>query len=79
MPYALMRGENGRRHEVDFENARVRVEVYSSDKVVEIVVEEAETPRDGRPPRVVHLNLPCELFAAALAEAARGRSKLSLV
>lgn len=32
MTHAMIRGQNGRRHEVDFGNAPVRVEVYASEK-----------------------------------------------
>ena len=39
MPHAIIRGGNGRRHEVDFEDPEIRIEVYSSDETVEIVVE----------------------------------------
>src|SRR5271155_3466759 len=31
MPHAIIRSGNGRRHEVDFADAKIRVEVYSSD------------------------------------------------
>jgi hypothetical protein len=36
--HAIIRGGNGRRHEVDFEDAEIRIEVYSGDETVEIVV-----------------------------------------
>jgi hypothetical protein len=36
MPHAIIRGNNGRRHEVDFGNAPIRVEIYASDETVEI-------------------------------------------
>jgi hypothetical protein len=39
MPHAIIRGMNGRRHEVDFGDAPVRVEVYSSEETVEIFIE----------------------------------------
>ena len=39
MTYAIIRGKNGRRHEVDFGDAPVRVEVYASEETVEIFVE----------------------------------------
>ena len=39
MPYAIIRGKNGRRHEVDFGDAPIRVEIYASDETVEIFVE----------------------------------------
>ena len=39
MPHAIIRGKNGRRHEVDFGDAPIRVETYASDETVEIFVE----------------------------------------
>lgn len=39
MPHAIIRGENGRRYEVDFCDAPVRVEIYSSEETVEIFIE----------------------------------------
>ena len=39
MPHAIMRGKNGRRHEVDFGDAPIRVEIYASEETVEIFVE----------------------------------------
>jgi hypothetical protein len=45
MPHAIIRGGNGRRHEVDVEDAKIRIEVYSGDETVEIVVEQSTTAR----------------------------------
>jgi hypothetical protein len=39
MPHAIIRGENGRRHEVDFGDAPVRVDIYSSEENIEIFIE----------------------------------------
>jgi hypothetical protein len=39
MPHAILRGENGRRHEVDFGDASVRVEIFASEETVEIFIE----------------------------------------
>ena len=36
MPHAIIRGANGRRHEVDFGDAPVRVQIYASEETVEI-------------------------------------------
>jgi hypothetical protein len=36
MPHAIIRRENGRRHEVDFGDAPVRVQIYVSEETVEI-------------------------------------------
>jgi hypothetical protein len=49
MPYAIIRGKNGRRHEVDFGDEAVRVEIYSSEETVEIFIEaDFETLPEGR-------------------------------
>ena len=45
MAYAIIRGANGRRHEVDFEGAEITVEVFFGDETVEIAVE--SRPRSG--------------------------------
>jgi hypothetical protein len=48
MPYAIIRGKNGRRHEVDFGDAPVRVQIYSSEETVEILIEaDFETLPEG--------------------------------
>ena len=36
MSHAIIRGKNGRLHEVDFGDSPVRVEVYASEETVEI-------------------------------------------
>ena len=43
MPHAIIRGNNGRRHEVDFGNAPILVEIFASGENVEIVVETDST------------------------------------
>jgi hypothetical protein len=49
MTYAIIRGNNGRRHEVDFGDSPVRVEVYASEETVEIFVEaDSETLPEER-------------------------------
>src|ERR1700674_718134 len=58
MPHAIVRQENGRRHEVDFGNAPIRVEIYASEETIEIFIEaDLETlPEERR--RFVLLNIP---------------------
>ena len=75
MPHAIVRGKNGRRHEVDFGDAPVRVEVYSSEETVEIFVEaDLETlPEERR--RFAILNIPRHQFSAATGSAARRAAK----
>jgi hypothetical protein len=49
MTHAIIRGQNGRRHEVDFADAPIRVEVYASEETVEIFVEaDSETLAEER-------------------------------
>jgi hypothetical protein len=37
MAHAIIRGKNGRRHEVEFDDAPVRVEVHASEETVEFL------------------------------------------
>jgi len=70
MPHAIIRGPNGRRHEVDFEDAEIQIQVYSSDETVEIVVEAANDLATSDRRRFALLNIPKHLFSSALGEAA---------
>jgi hypothetical protein len=71
MPHAIIRGGNGRRHEVDFEDAEIRIEVYSSEETVEIVVEAVNDLATSDRRRFALLNIPKHLFSSALGEAAQ--------
>ncbi len=48
MTYAIIRGNNGRRHEVDFGDSPVRVEVYASEETVEISPAISSATRQAR-------------------------------
>lgn len=74
MAHAIIRGSNGRRHEVDFQDAEVTVEVFVGEDAVEIAVALAQDPGPSDKRRFALLNVPRELFNKALGEAAR-RSK----
>ena len=71
MTHASIRGSNGRRHEVDFGDAPVRVEVYASETAIEIFVEaDFETlPEERRP--FAMINVPRQQFSQATGGAAR--------
>jgi hypothetical protein len=75
MPHAIIRGKNGRRHEVDFGDSPVRVEVYASEETVEIFVEaDFETlPEERR--RFAIINVPLQQFSQATGETARRAAK----
>ena len=71
MPYAIIRGKNGRRHEVDFGDDAVRVEIHSSEETVEIFIEaDFDTLPEGRR-RFAILNIPRHLLSEATAAAVR--------
>jgi hypothetical protein len=73
IPYAIVRGGNGRRHEVDFGDAPVPVEVYSSEETVEIFIQTdfEELPQEHR--RFAFLSIPRHLFSEAVANAKKPR------
>jgi hypothetical protein len=75
MTYAVIRGNNGRRHEVDFGDSPIRVQVYASEATVEIFVEaDSETlPEERR--RFALINVPRQQFSQATGEAARRAAK----
>jgi hypothetical protein len=71
MTYAIIRGKSGRRHEVDFGDAPVRVEVHASEETVEVFVEaDFETHAEERR-RFALINVPRHLFSEATGAAAR--------
>src|SRR4051812_35797452 len=71
MSYAIIRGKNGRRHEVDFGDAAVRVEIHASEQTVEVLIEgDFETlPEERR--RFAIVSIPRHLFSEASGAAAR--------
>jgi hypothetical protein len=76
MPHVIIRGANGRRHEVDFGDAPVRVEIYASEETVEICIEADFDMLPEKRRRFAILNIPRHLFSEATAAAARRRTKL---
>jgi hypothetical protein len=77
MPHAIIRGENGRRHEVQFGDTPVRVEIHTSEETVEIFIEaDFETlPQERR--RFALLNIPRHLYSEAAGAAAKRAAKPS--
>jgi hypothetical protein len=72
--YAILRGANDRRHEVDFGDDPVVVDVPMSDITVQITM---TAPGDLNPDRArfVTVTVPREQLVAAMAEAVNRRSK----
>ncbi len=71
MAHAIIRGNNGLRHEVDFENAAITVEIFFGKDAVEIAVEAPQDPTPSGKQRFALLNVPRGLFNKALGDAAR--------
>jgi len=72
--YAILRGANGRRHEVDFGDDPVIVDVAMSDITVQITMTAPGDPDPDRA-RFVTVTVPREQLVAAMAEAVNRRSK----
>jgi hypothetical protein len=66
--FAILRGINGRRHEVDFEDDPVIIDVSMSPTTVQITVTVAD-PGDPAKVRYVTVALPRAALAAAMASA----------
>jgi hypothetical protein len=71
MSHAIIRRANGRRHEVDFGEAPIRIEVHASDETIEIFVEADFETLPERQRRFVLLNVPRHQLSEAMGEAAR--------
>lgn len=70
MPHAIIRDNKGRRQEVSFPSAPLRVEIHSSDETVEIFVEaDSDAPEQRR--GFALLNIPRHQFSEAMGEVAR--------
>ena len=67
--FAILRGANGRRHEVDFGDDPVTVDVAMSTTTVQITMTAAD-PGDPAKGRFVTVAIPRDALAAAMAAAA---------
>ena len=76
MTQVIIRGNNGRRHEIGFEDAKVTVEVFASEQCVELAIEALDEGRPWQKKRFALVNLPRADFDRAMAEAARHRKSL---
>jgi hypothetical protein len=67
--FAILRGANGRRHEVDFGDDPVTIDVAMSPTTVQVTMTAAD-PEDPARCRFVTVALPRDALAAAMAAAA---------
>ena len=71
MSHVIIRGENGRRHEVDFGDAEVTVTLHAGTETVEIAIEADDPDRPSHKRRFALVNIPRHLFSKAMADLAR--------
>jgi len=74
MTHVIIRGNNGRRHEVDFEDADLAVEIFINEQNVELVIEALDEDRPWQKKRFALVNLPRSKFDDAMANTARKRT-----
>ena len=68
MPQAIIRGNNCRRREVNFENAETTVEVFVNDQNLELMAEALEEKQPWQKKRFALINLLRSEFAKSVAE-----------
>ena len=74
MGHVIIRGIDGRRHEVDFDEAEITVELLANEQTVELVIEAPDEDRPTEKRRFALINLPRHLFSKAMADLARSAS-----
>ncbi len=78
MSFAIIRGGNGRRHEVDFGDDPVTLDVAASKTTVQITLEAADDPGPSDRRRFVTLAVPREELITALRAALESRSATAI-
>jgi len=73
MSFAIIRGRNGRRHEVDFRDDPIAVEVSMSETVVQISIDAIEDMAPSHKRRFATVAIPREQLMVALSSHLRER------
>jgi hypothetical protein len=71
MSHVIIRGANGRRHEVDFGDAEITVSLHASAETVELAIEADDPDRPSNKRRFALVNVPRQRFSKAMADLAR--------
>lgn len=74
MAHVIIRSDNGRRYEVDFEDAELTVEIFINEQNVELAIEALDEDRPWQKKRFALVNLPRSEFDKAMANTARKRT-----
>ena len=75
MSFAIIRGRNGRRHEVDFGDAEIEVAIAIGRETVQITVEATRDLASSDKRRLATIAIPCTKFTAALGADLRDRQR----
>jgi hypothetical protein len=73
MSFAIIRGSNGQRHEVDFTGDPVTVDVSMNESVVQITIDATEDMAPSHKRRFATIAIPREQLMAALGSHLRER------
>jgi hypothetical protein len=71
MAHAIIRDDNGRRHEVSFVDSEISVSLHSGEFIIELAIEADDPDRLADKRRFVLVNIPRHLFSKAMADLAR--------
>jgi hypothetical protein len=71
MSHVIIRGEDGRRHAVDFGEEEITVSLHAGDETIELAVEADDPDRPSHKRRFALMNIPRHLFSKAIADLAR--------
>ncbi len=71
MPHVIIRGTNGRRHEVDFEDSQIAAELHANETTVEPVIEALDDDWLREKNGFASISLPRGAFDTAVSEQAR--------
>ena len=74
MAHVIIRGRNGRRHEVDVEDADITVELHASEEHIELVIEAPCDEAPSHKKRFALINIPRHLLSKAMADLAKNKT-----
>ena len=71
MSHVIIRGDSGRRHEVDFGDEGITVSLHATGETVELAIEADDVDRPSKKRRFAVVNIPRHLLSKAMADLAR--------
>jgi hypothetical protein len=71
MTHVIIRGGNGRRHEVDFGEAEITLSLHAGAETIELAAQAEDPDRSSHKRRFALVNMPRHLISKAMADLAR--------